>query len=44
VQLQLGDQLLKILREGVVVVSAGWLAGLAEASTVVGDHPVTGIE
>jgi hypothetical protein len=44
VQLQLGDQFVKVLREGVVVVARGRLAGFAEASTVVGDDPLTRIQ
>jgi len=44
VQLQLGDQFVKVLREGVVVVARGRLAGFAEASTVVGDDPVAGLQ
>src|SRR5580700_153242 len=44
VQLQLRDQFMKVLGEGVVVVARGWLAGLAEASSVVGDDPVTSLQ
>ena len=40
-QLELGDQLVKVLWERVVVVARGRLAGLAEASAVVGNDPVT---
>jgi serine/threonine protein kinase len=44
VQLQLGDQFVKVLREGVVVVARGRLAGFAEASAVVSDDPVTSLQ
>src|SRR5580704_15476550 len=43
-QLQLGDQFAKVLGEGVVVVPRGWLAGLAEASPVIGDDPVPSLQ
>ena len=43
-QLELGDQLVKVLCERVVAVACGRLAGLAEASAVVSDDPVTRIE
>src|SRR5271157_2074227 len=37
----MGDQLAEVLRERIVVVAGGRLAGLAEASAVVGNDPVT---
>src|SRR6202035_2944308 len=40
-QLEVGNQLVKILCECVVVVADGRLAGLPEASTVISDDPVT---
>ena len=43
-RLKLRDQLVQILGERVVVVAGGRLAGLAEASAVVGDDPVTRIQ
>jgi hypothetical protein len=41
VRLELGNQLVKVLCKRVVVVAFGRLAGLAEASAVVGNDPVT---
>jgi hypothetical protein len=43
-QLELGEQCVKVLCEGVVVVAGGRLARLAEASSVVGDDPETGTQ
>ena len=43
-QLEAGDQLVKILCKRVVVLAGGWLAGLAEASAVVGNDSVTRIK
>src|SRR6266849_5214492 len=43
-QFKLGDQLVKVLREGVVVVAGGRLTGFAKASAVVGDDTVTRIQ
>ena len=40
----LSDQLVKVLCERVVIVACGRLAGLAEASAVVGNDPVTRIQ
>jgi hypothetical protein len=42
--IELGDQLVKVLCERVVVVACGWLAGLAEASSVLGDDPITSLQ
>jgi hypothetical protein len=44
VQLELGEQLVKVFCERVVVVACGRLAGLAEASAVVGNDSVTSIQ
>ena len=43
-QLKLGDQLVKIFSERIVVVARGWLARLSEASAVVGNDSVTGVQ
>jgi len=43
-QLEVGDQLVKILCKRVVVVACAGLAGLSEASAVVSDDPVTLIQ
>ena len=32
---------MQVFREGIVVVARGWLAGLAEASAVIGEDAVT---
>ena len=43
-KVELGKQVVQVLGEGVVIVAEGRLAGVAEASAVVGDDPVPGIE
>src|SRR5262249_47880802 len=41
-QLELGDELLQVLGEGVVIVAGGWLAGPAESAAIIGDDAVAG--
>ena len=44
VQVELGDELVQVLRESVVVIARPRLAGLAESSAVVGDDAMARIQ
>jgi hypothetical protein len=43
-QLEVGNELVQVLREGVVIVPGCWLAGFAESSAVIGDDALTGLQ
>src|SRR5215469_6695977 len=43
-QVEVCNELVEVLREGVVIVSGCWLAGFAESSAVVGDDALTRLQ